>query len=44
MNSKEILEKFGISQKLAYGLFIQSLFVIVATAIALWDFVSLQKS
>lgn len=30
MNEKEILERFGISKKFAYGLFIQSILVIVS--------------
>lgn len=36
MDSSEILARFGISEKLAYGLFIQSIFVILAAIMNLW--------
>ena len=37
MNEKEILSRFGIGKKLAYGLFIQSLLVILATISAFYS-------
>ena len=36
MNNDEILAKFGISKKLAYGLMFQTILVIFATIISLW--------
>ena len=41
MNEKEILSRFGIGKKLAYGLFIQSLLVILATIIAFYNIYSM---
>ena len=40
MNEKEILSRFGIGKKLAYGLFIQSILVIIATIIAFYNIYS----
>ena len=37
MNEKEILSRFGIGKKLAYGLFIQSILVIIATIFAFYS-------
>ena len=36
MSNDEILSKFGISKRLAYGLIFQSILVIFATIISLW--------
>ena len=36
MDNNEIMARFGISSKLAYGLFIQSILVIFAAIIAVW--------
>lgn len=36
MNNDEILARFGISKKLAHGLFVQSILVIFATIISIW--------
>lgn len=36
MDNDEILARFGISKKLAYGLFFQSILVIWATVISIW--------
>ena len=36
MDDSEIFARFGISSKLAYGLFIQSLLVIIAAIISIW--------
>ena len=41
MNNDEILAKFGISKKLAYGLMFQTILVIFATIISLWGVFSL---
>ena len=41
MNNDEILVKFGISKKLAYGLMFQTILVIFATIISLWGVFSL---
>ena len=41
MNNDEILAKYGISKKLAYGLMFQTILVIFATIISLWGVFSL---
>ncbi|WP_407432798.1 hypothetical protein [Methanobrevibacter sp.] len=36
MDNDEILARFGISQRLAYGLLFQSILIIIATIISIW--------
>ena len=36
MNNDEVLARFGISKKLAYGMFFQSILVIIASLISIW--------
>lgn len=41
MNNEEILARFGISKRLVYGLFFQSILVIFATIISIWGVIKL---